>query len=271
MRDVEVIRIQAKRPFAKTKIPGADYVLNLYIGCEHACRYCYAKFMCRFYPYGEWGKWVVVKENIPQLVKNRYVKGWVYMSSVSDAYQPIEKRLKLTRKTLENMDKRIKLSVLTKSPLILRDTDLFDQFKNVELGLTVNSFPDEFSRFAEPNAPPVSRRISALKDLKDSGFTTYAFISPVIPGLTDLEAIVKETEFVDFYWIEFLNWKAAGKEFRDFLISEYPEVMKNRDMDEIKRVLKGKSVRGVVIHDGGMRALRRFQSSSSQEAAGGGI
>ena len=118
---MRIIKVRAKRAFNPSKIPGAKWSINQYVGCQHSCMYCYAKFMCRRYNYGEWGSWVVVKENIPNLVRGKYVSGYVYMSTVSDAYQPIESRFNLTRRILENMNKRIKLSVLTKSDLILRD------------------------------------------------------------------------------------------------------------------------------------------------------
>ncbi len=85
---VKHIRIRAKNTFAPTKLPGADYVMNQYVGCQHACLYCYARFL-------------------PELVKKENVKGEVYMSSVSDPYHPIEKKLEVTRNVLKNMNKGI--------------------------------------------------------------------------------------------------------------------------------------------------------------------
>ena len=82
--DIKVTKVKAKRDFTRTKIPGGDYVINQYVGCQHACRYCYAKFMCRWYNYGKWGSLVVVKENLPELVRRKSVERKVYMSSVSD-------------------------------------------------------------------------------------------------------------------------------------------------------------------------------------------
>ena len=134
---MKIIKIKAKEIFTKTKLPETDFTINQYVGCEHACLYCYSRFMCRWKPYGKWGTWVEIKENAPELVKGKYVKGWVWMSSVSDPYQPIEKKLKLTRSVLVNLDKRIKLAVQTKSNLVLRDIDLFKKFKKIEIGLTI--------------------------------------------------------------------------------------------------------------------------------------
>ena len=139
---VKVIKVKAKEIFTKTKLPGADYVINQYVGCEHQCLYCYAKFIGKWRPkdYGKWGKWVEAKMNAPELVNRKGIEGSVFMSSISDPYQPIEKKLKLTRQILENLDKNADLSILTKSDLVIRDIDLFREFKNISIGLTINNF-----------------------------------------------------------------------------------------------------------------------------------
>ena len=220
----KIIKIKAKKAFAPTRIPGADYVLNQYIGCQHACKYCYAKFMCKWHKHGKWGSWVVVKENLPELVKNESAEGKVYMSSVSDPYQPIEKEIKLTRRVLENMDKKTRLGILTKSDLILRDIDVFKEFKDIEVGLTVNGFDGELKKEIEPLSPSNEKRIHALKVLYENGIKNYAFISPIIPNLVDVGELIRETKnFVNFYWFEFLNLKASGREFGEWLRENYAE------------------------------------------------
>jgi len=169
--------------------------------------------MCQWRPenYGKWGSWVEVKMNAPELVKGKYVDGWVYMSSVSDPYQPIEKKLKLTREVLKNLDKRIKLFVLTKSDLVLRDIDIFKKFENIEVGLTINSFDSSLKKIFEPFSPTNEKRIRALKILKENKIKTYTFVSPIIPGLIDLKEIIKKTkDFTDFYWFEMINITPGG-------------------------------------------------------------
>ncbi|MCD6591059.1 MAG: radical SAM protein, partial [Candidatus Aenigmarchaeota archaeon] len=165
---MKIVKIKARRAFTPTKIPGADYVINQYVGCQHACRYCYAKFMCKWYSYGKWGSWIVVKENLPELVKSESVKREVYMSSVSDPYQPIEKKIKLTRRILENMDKDIKLGILTKSDLVLRDVDVFKEFKDIKVGLTINDFDGKLKKEIEPFSPNNGKRIEALRFLHEN-------------------------------------------------------------------------------------------------------
>ena len=257
--EIKIIKIKAKKAFAKTKIPGAEWVINQYIGCQHACKYCYAKFMCKWYNYGKWGRWVVIKENLPELVKKENVEGKVYMSSVSDPYQPIEKKLELTRNVLKNMNKNIKLGILTKSDLVLRDIDIFKEFENIEVGLTINNFDGTVKREIEPFSPSNEKRIEALKLLQENGIKNYAFISPIIPYLIDVKELIKETkDFTDFYWFEFLNLRASGKEFREWLKQNYPEsyeIISDKDKAEkyakdTIRIIKDNNiqVRGVSVY-----------------------
>lgn len=256
---MKLIIKKARRAFNRTKIPGARWVINQYIGCQHACKYCYAKFMCKWYDYGKWGSWVVARENLPELVKEKKIEGKVYMSSVSDAYQPIERKLKLTRRVLESMNKKTNLSILTKSNLVVRDIDLFKEFDNISVGITVNGFDDEIKKQIEPFSPSMAKRINALKILHESGIQNYAFVSPVIPELSDLERIIKETkDFVDYYWFEFLNLKASGYEFQKWLKQNYPRSLKTlKDGSRINQEVKalnnlsvemGINVRGIYAH-----------------------
>jgi len=257
----KIFKVRAKSIFTRTKIPGAKWVINQYVGCQHSCLYCYAKFMCRWRPdnYGKWGEWVEAKVNAQELVKGRYVDGGVYMSSVSDPYQPIEKKLKLTCEVLKNLDKRIKLSILTKSDLVLRDIDIFKKFKNIEVGLTINSFDGSLKKIFEPFSPTNEKRIRALKILKENKIKTYTFVSPIIPGLIDLEDVIKKTkDFTDFYWFEMINLRLAGREFIKVLRKEFPEsfeILKDKTkfsnfIRECKRIvnLERINIRGIEIH-----------------------
>ena len=257
----KIFKVRAKSIFTRTKIPGAKWVINQYVGCQHSCLYCYAKFMCRWRPdnYGKWGEWVEAKVNAQELVKGRYVDGGVYMSSVSDPYQPIEKKLKLTCEVLKNLDKRIKLSILTKSDLVLRDIDIFKKFKNIEVGLTINSFDGSLKKIFEPFSPTNEKRIRALKILKENKIKTYTFVSPIIPGLIDLEDVIKKTkDFTDFYWFEMINIRLAGEEFIKILKKNFPksfEIVKDKTrfdnfIKECKRIvnLERINIRGIEIH-----------------------
>ena len=115
---------------SKSGIAGIDYAVNPYLGCSHACVYCYARFMTRFNHAGEeWGTFVDAKVNCVEVLRAEAIKktrGKVLLSSVTDPYQPLEARYKLSRGAIEELLKhQYPLSVLTKSNLVLRDIDLF--------------------------------------------------------------------------------------------------------------------------------------------------
>ena len=220
---VKVFKVKAKNIFTPTKIPECAYSVNQYVGCQYACLYCYARFLCKWKRYGEWGSWVEVKVNAPDLVRNRFVYGRVCMSTISDPYQPLEEKLMLTRRILENMHKGIRLSILTKSDLVIRDIDILKKFSNVEVGLTVNGLQGREKEVFEPYSPPHARRIRALEELYDFGIKTYCFISPVIPKLVDVNRIIDELkELVSYFMVEFINFRAAGKGFVNALKNMYP-------------------------------------------------
>ena len=223
----KLVKVEAKEIFTKTRIPGASYVLNQYIGCGHACLYCYAKFMCRWKRYGDWGSWIEAKVNAPELVRDKHVHGMVYMSSVSDPYQPIEKELKLTKRVLKNMNKDIYLRILTKSNLLLRDIDVLAQFRHLEVGLTLNGFDGKLKRVFEPYSPGHEDRVKALEKLSSEGLKTYAFISPAIPHLVDVTALIKQLkDLVNFFIVEPLNIKLCGHCFLKALEELAPESFK---------------------------------------------
>ncbi len=220
---VEVVRRRAKSLYTRSRIPGVSWSVNQYVGCSFACPYCYARNIVREFRGKEWGSWVIAKTNAPELAR-KHVNGKVVMSTVSDPYQPVEARLKLTRETLRFMDKRNELSILTKSPLVTRDIDLFKLFRSIEVGLTLNSFEGKEKALLEPMTPVMKARVSALQKLHEEGIRTYAFVSPIIPHITDVSRIVEETRgFVDRYLFEVLNLGKAGKAFEETLRSEFPE------------------------------------------------
>jgi len=257
---IKLIKTKAKAIFTKTRLQGVSYVVNHYVGCDHLCSYCYARFIAKWKNYGEWGTWIEAKINAPELVKGKYVKGSVWMSSVSDPYQHVERKLKLTRKVLENMDKNIDLAVQTKSDLILRDIDLFKKFKNIEIGLTVNGFSRKAKKLFEPYSSTHEKRLEVLKSLKKQGIRIYAFVSPIIPGLVDVEKVINETkDLADYYFFEMINLRGAGKEFVAVLKKEFPdsyEILKDKErfnkfLMDIKQIVKKEKVksRGVFVHN----------------------
>ena len=128
---MKIKEIFAKTILTKTAIPGFDYCVNPYVGCGHGCRYCYASFMKRFTGHKEpWGEFVDIKVNAPDLMKKQLRRarmGLVAIGTVTDPYQPLERKYRITRRILKALlERQFPVNVLTRSPLCLRDIDLFN-------------------------------------------------------------------------------------------------------------------------------------------------
>ena len=184
-----VREVRARRVLSPSGIYDVDYSVNPYVGCEHACAYCFARGLCRVPEVREnWGNLVYVKVNAPRVLRRelrRARRGTVLVSSVTDPYQPVEARYQLTRRVLEALLRHgFPVVVMTKSDLVLRDADLLCEIGEVEVGLTITC-DESASRVLEPRAPPPSRRVRALRELSGLGLETFAFIGPFIPVVTE--------------------------------------------------------------------------------------
>ena len=226
----------------KSGIPGIDYCVNPYTGCSHGCMYCYAEFMRRYSNHKEpWGSFVDAKANAPQVLEKQLRKakrGHVYMSSVTDPYQPIEKTFRITRNCLEMLLKHdFPLSIQTKSSLVLRDMELISRFSSVEVGFTI-CMNNANAKRLEPGASPPSERIRALKQLHDAGIRTYVFMGPLIPGVSDAVGIVRKTyDWADHYLIDRLNMKGCALKNMERPDTEHYDKVKK----ELPRMLKKKT------------------------------
>lgn len=211
--------IKAKTVLQKSKLPESPYCLNPYVGCTHSCSYCYARFMRRFTGHSEpWGSFVDVKVNAPEVLARqldrRRVNGPVLLGSVCDAYQPIEKRYALTRACIQHLvAHEISFSVLTKSSLVLRDLDILIQAGSaVTVGISLSILDETIRRKFEPGASSVQDRLNTIKKLHESGIRTYVFIGPILPMVTDPQAIVAAVgPFVDEVWGEALNMRCGNR------------------------------------------------------------
>jgi DNA repair photolyase len=142
--------------------------------------------MKRFTLHAEpWGRFVDIKINASDTLRKqvkRVPRGKIMISSVTDPYQPVEKRFLITRQCLEVLlEHQFPLDILTKSPLVLRDIDILKKFTSLEVGITITTDDEGIRKIFEPNAPPISARLNALKRLHNEGIKTYAFIGPVLP------------------------------------------------------------------------------------------
>jgi len=191
------IYIKVKSVLTPSKLPDIDYALNPYIGCEHGCIYCYGPDFCRRYPevIHNWGSTVLVKDNLINVLKKdlrRVRRGVVGISTITDPYQSIESSLCLTREAIRLLlQNNFKVSIQTKSPLLLRDLDVLDD-ENVDVGYTITTLRDTLARYLEPNAPPPSSRSKAVYEVSQHITDTWVFLGPIIPKINDSEEIISE-------------------------------------------------------------------------------
>ena len=203
---------EVKSILTKSKIPNVDYVINPYIGCQHGCIYCYAEFMKRFTDHkGEkWGEFLDIKHfDFFKIKPEKYNGKSILLSSVTDPYLPSENKYRITRQILSHLlGTTAHISILTKSSLMKRDFDLLTQFKNIEVGVSLNTLDEHISRILEPLASHPFNRLKVIQEAKDLGLNTYVFISPFFPFITDYKHIIKQSrDFTDYYRFENLNFR----------------------------------------------------------------
>ena len=189
------------------------YTANLYKGCTHGCVYCYAPSLT--HDERGWGSYVDVKVNAPSVLERelrKVRKDRVFLSSASDPYQPVEARYGVTRRCLESLLRnRFPVSILTRSPLVLRDLDLLERFDWVRVGVSITTVP--VRRF-EPGVPPLKRRIETLRRLSGAGIGTWVSLAPVIPGImmVDLDELFEELSGAGVDSVSFSPLRFAGYE-----------------------------------------------------------
>jgi DNA repair photolyase len=139
-----------------------------------------------------WGYFLDVKR-CRKAIRPAYYEGRrIVLSTVTDAYNPLEKKFGVTRDILRAFaGSGARISILTKSDLVLRDLDLLKKLPGVEVGLSMNTLNEDLCRETEPGAPGVTKRIHALGVLKEEGIPCHVFISPIFPGITNFREIIE--------------------------------------------------------------------------------
>ncbi len=198
MTKVNVFPIECKSLMTKSGIGSIDYAVNPYFGCQHGCVYCYATFMARFRKVpGEWGSFVGVKENAPEVVAKevgRRRPGVVSFGTVCDAYQQVEKRTRISRACLEAFvgAEGFEVGVLTKSDLVVRDADVLEKLPSADVGFSITCLDGGLAKLVEPGAPAPSARLDAMRELTERGIPVWGFFGPILPTLTDSEEAIEE-------------------------------------------------------------------------------
>src|ERR1019366_981390 len=173
--------------------------INPYRGCEHGCIYCYARPTHEYLGFSaglDFETKIMVKEDAPQLLRNELMSAnWkprtIAMSGVTDCYQPIERKLKLTRRCLEVLAEfRNPVGIVTKNFLVTRDIDLLKElaaYQAVIVYVSITTMDAELTRIMEPRTSVPARRLAAVELLATAGIPVGVLMAPIIPGLTDHE------------------------------------------------------------------------------------
>lgn len=224
---VAVTTTPAKTIVSKSKIPGVDYVLNPYVGCTHGCVYCYAAYMRKFSGHREpWGNFLDVKVGYTPLKPAQLFRQRVMLSSVTDPYNPFEKKYERTRELLKQLIPcQAQVSILTKSALVLRDLDLLKQLPGCEVGFSFSSADDSVRKKLEPNTSTVEEKINALKVLHENNITTAVMAAPLLPGISGWQEIIDRTRaYTDAYRFDSLNMGTPLQEnIFNFVGRYYPQ------------------------------------------------
>ena len=178
---------------------GFRFSVNPYRGCEHGCAYCYARPTHEYLGFSaglDFESKILVKEDAPELLRKKLLsKNWepecIFFSGITDCYQPIERKLRLTRQCLEILTEfKNPVAVITKNHLVTRDIDLFSELakiKAVVVFLSITSLDAGLARELEPRTSTPTARLKAIEALSQAGIPVGVNVAPVIPGLTDHE------------------------------------------------------------------------------------
>lgn len=196
-------------------VRGEAWSINPYAGCLHACSYCYVPDTIHA-ERKRWGTYVMVKRDLPTRLAAAVVKAekagkkqTAYFSTATDPYQPAEAEHRITRRCLEVLARRDwPIEVLSRSPLLLRDLDLFAQFSQIRVGLSIPTLDDEVRKVLEPNAPPVQARLDALRKLADAGIPTFANYTPACPQTTHTPGQIANAYLqAGAQWVNSTRWR----------------------------------------------------------------
>ncbi len=192
----------------KVKSPdvGMEYSVNPYQGCEHGCIYCYARNTHEFWGYSaglDFEKKILVKKNAPQLLEKKInSKNWlvntIVFSGNTDCYQPIEKKLKITRECLRLMLRyRHPTAIITKNSLVLRDLDILKElarYNLIRVNISITSLSENTRRLLEPRTASIKKRLQTVETLAANNIPVNVMMAPIIPGINNHEilGLVKE-------------------------------------------------------------------------------
>jgi DNA repair photolyase len=235
---------------------GFDASINPYRGCEHGCIYCYARPTHEYLGFSaglDFESKILVKEDAPELLRrelsaSRWKPQVLAISGVTDPYQPIERRLQLTRRCLQVLAEfRNPVVIITKNQLVTRDVDLLKELARYEAArvfLSITTLDGHLTRAMEPRASHPTRRLAAIKALSQAGVPTGVLVAPVIPGLTDheLPSIIAAASLAGAQSAGYVALRlpyGLGPLFEQWLSQHFPD-RKDKVLQRIRAIRGGK-------------------------------
>jgi DNA repair photolyase len=235
---------------------GFDASINPYRGCEHGCIYCFARPTHEYLGMSaglDFETKILVKEDAPELLREELnAKSWepqtIAISGVTDPYQPIERRLQITRRCLEVLaDFRNPTAIITKNHLVTRDIDhlqVLAQHNAIRVFVSITTLDANVANIMEPRAATPELRLEAVRQLASAGIPVGVMVAPVVPAITEHEmpAILKAAKEAGAKWAGFvvlrLPWAVAPL-FEQWLTEHYPD-RKERVLNRVRDLRGGK-------------------------------
>lgn len=254
----QIIEVYPKTIVNKVKSPDLSmaYSMNPYQGCEHGCAYCYARPTHEYWGYSagvEFERVILAKKNAPELLekffkKRGYVPEPIMLSGNTDCYQPVERKLQITRKLLEVfLEYRHPVHILTKNALVTRDIDILKPLaekKLVTVSLSIPTINEELRRKLEPRTSSAHNKLKAIETLTQNGIPVHIMVAPMIPGLNTMEilpitkAIAERGALAFGYTLVRLN-DTVEPVFKDWVTEHYPD-RANKVLNQIASMHGGK-------------------------------
>lgn len=264
---------------------GFDFSVNPYRGCEHGCVYCYARPTHEYLGFSsglDFETKIMVKSQAPELLRKKLSsKSWqpqtINLSGVTDCYQPIERKLELTKRCLEVLrDFQNPFCIITKNRLVLRDLELLKEMAQINAAavfISVTSLDPKLTELMEPRTTRPIGRLKAIEELAKAGVPVGAMMAPVVPGLTDHEMpkLLKAVREAGAEYAGFVPLRlpyGLDDLFEKWLEENFPD-RKNKVLNRIKEMRGGKTndssfgsrMRGQGIYADQLRSMFRLYAN----------
>lgn len=219
---------------------GMEYSLNPYQGCEHGCVYCYARKTHEYWGFNaglDFESKIIVKKNAPELLEKHLLKpGWratpIVLSGNTDCYQPLERKLKITRGLLEVFAKyRHPVAIISKNTLMLRDLDILQDLARdhlVHIILSITTLDEKLRTVMEPRTASATKKLKAMEKLSNAGVPVMVMNAPIIPGLNhhEMPGVIKRAaqhgaKSAGYTMVRLNGY--IGSVFEDWLKKNFPD------------------------------------------------